>query len=296
MYNISKRRDSSMIRKMKDKKFRQRGVRLNEIANIRNLMNSGQLSLALTKIEHYLKEYGEDSEVLYFYSKLLRKMGRVDEALETLEKILLYENQNDNVSGLVVKKEMFRLYFINDRYQEAYDLFENLKGTFPEMRASDEDTIEKILQIKLGMYNENSEETNHVINRLLHYDEAKAIIHIKEHLYEKEGEYHSVFANIDVEELMVQVKNALPTAHKLQTFSNTDVYLFYFDGIGKKHSNVLQVVTNKGTYEIISMYPTNKHYAGFINKQLYDDYVESEACKTKKISQIDKFKKRYNMK
>ena len=43
-------------------------------------------------------------------------------------------------------------------------------------------------------------------------------------------------------------------------------------------------------------YPIKNAYRCIINDNLYEQYLEEDKAKTKKISQIDKFNKRYGLK
>ena len=86
------------------------------------------------------------------------------------------------------------------------------------------------------------------------------------------------------------------TNNEFKCVAFNDLYMFEFYRIGQDNSNKLMVVTNKGTNEIISMYPTQSNIKCQINDNLYRQVLEEESSKVKKISQIDKFNKRYGLK
>lgn len=282
--------------KLNEKNFKQRGEKLKLIKSIREIIDNGNFSLAIKQMKFFLENYGEDCEVLYLYGKLLRKTERIHESIAMFKKLLIYQKESKlEQYALAANMELFKVYFINDYYQEAYEIFKKLKGKGWKKEYWDEEVIEKILKIKLGIYEENLEGEPLVIEKMLHYCEDVAREHAKKHLYFVTEEWHSMFKNIDFDDLFERVKKALPDAKRIQRFSINDVYLFRFCGIGTNDCDLLQVVTNKGTHEIVTLYPTNTHFIGTINENLYEKYLDDRQPKTKQISQIDRFQKRYNL-
>ena len=66
-------------------KHRQRGSKLYEITNIKEIIELGQFQLAMKKIHEFIDNYGNDIEILYLYGKLLRKTGYVEESINRRE-------------------------------------------------------------------------------------------------------------------------------------------------------------------------------------------------------------------
>lgn len=279
---------------LEDKQIKYKKKRIKSIVSIRNLVEAKQYGLALRDIMRFNEQYGYDCQVMYYYGKCLRKTGRVAEAIEVFSNLIKHQNDyNLQQYDFSVKMELFKVYFINNYYKEAYELFNDLRGNFQESSNFKEYYIERLLQIKLGEYIEDINGEPGTIDRMLHYDENVAIEHMLKHLPDYHDEVCSLFNNINIVDLLERVKKALPNAQKLQRFSLNDVYLFKFSRIGADNSNLLLVVTNKGTYEVVSMYPTNTEFVGAINDNLYNDYLEEKEIGTGKLSQIDKFNKRY---
>ena len=282
--------------KLNSEKYKQRGEKLKLIRSIREIIDEGQLSLAIRKMKSFMQRYGDDCQIMYLYGKILRKTGEIDEAILILKRLLDYQKGHGYEEySIAAKKELFKIYFINDRYEEAYEMFEHVRGQFYLDGKIDEVIMEKILKIRLGIYKEETEKEPIIITKLLHYDEDKTYNHIKRHLEGTAFEGRSVFRDVDINDLFERVKKALPTAKKTQRFSMNDIYVFRFSRIGMDGCNLLQVVTNKGTNEIITIYPTEMDYKGYINNNLYEQYLDDREPKTKKLSQIDKFRRRYSL-
>lgn len=279
---------------LNDEQLKYKSRRFKNIESIRKMVESKKYILAIKDIIKFNEEFGYDCQVIYYYGKSLRKTGRVKEAIEVLSNLLEYQDEyNLKQYYFSTKMELFKVYFINNYYKEAYILFNDLRGSFQESSNFKEYYIERLLKIRLGEYEEDINGEPVSIDRVLHYDEKQALEHIQKHLPDYNDCGCSEFNDINIVDLLERVKNALPLAKKLQRFSLNDVYLFRFSRIGADNSNLLLVVTNKGTYEVVSMYPTTTEYVGVINHNLYNEYLEEKGSNENKMSQIDKFNKRY---
>ena len=92
----------------------------------------------------------------------------------------------------------------------------------------------------------------------------------------------------DIELLMTEVEKKL-TPDKLQKIELVDIYYLDYENIGYamtgEQANKLKVVVIPNTKQIINMYP------------IYDDKNKiEEKPKVKRLSQIEKFNKKYNLK
>lgn len=286
-------------------KYKIRGAKLNEIKNIKEIINQGQFQTAIRKINEFLKTYGDDIEILYLYGKLLRKTDNVEHAISVLKRAKDIINVTEDFSfANAINTELFKVYFINDYYKEAYNLLQECHNMQLYIRdytnthnLPSVDEFKRIVEVRLGIYQETGDESS-IIKKVLYYDRDLALNHVKKHLVEIDYTYkqHSLFNDIDIEKLFKLTEENLKSAKKIQRFSFHDLYMFDFYRIGQDCSDKLQVVTNKGTNEIISMYPTTSNIKCFVNGNLYEQYFGSEPTKTKVLSRIDKFNKRYNLK
>ena len=95
-------------------KHRQRGSKLYEITNIKEIIELGQFQLAMKKIHEFIDNYGNDIEVLYLYGKLLRKTGYVEESINSFKKALeVMQEKNTDFYYNATIAELFKVYFIN---------------------------------------------------------------------------------------------------------------------------------------------------------------------------------------
>ena len=280
---------------MGKEKFKNRGEKIKKIKSIKQLIDDGHFELALKEIRNFLDEFGYDCEVMTNYGKMLRKNNQVSEAIQVLNDLINYQEENNiKHSYVAARRELFKVYFINDYYEEAYKLFNSLDWSVDDPLYSQLEYIEKILKIKVGTYEGNPLEEPPFITKLLYYDEDFSKEHIREHLWKKDKEKHTLFNDIDIDTLIFNVKKVLPESKKIQKFALNDIYLFSFSKIGRDNHNLLKVITTKGTYDIVSMYPADEITKEYINDNLYLEYLEEKNLKIKRLSQIEKFNKRYS--
>lgn len=281
--------------RLNEVKFKNRGVKLKTIISIKKLIDEGQFELALKEIRNFLDEFGFDCEVMTNYGKMLRQNNQVDEAIQVLSDLVDYQEENNiKHSYVAAKRELFKVYFINDYYEEAYKQFCSIEWHPTDPLYSQLGYIETILKIKVGIYDRNPLEEPPFITKLLYYDEDLSREHIREHLWEKDKEKHTLFNDIDIDTLFSNVKKVLPSSKKIQKFALNDIYLFSFSRVGGGNNNMLKVITTKGTNDIVSMYPTDEITKDYINDNLYLEYLEEKNTKIKRLSQIEKFNKRYS--
>ena len=131
---------------------------------------------------------------------------------------------------------------------------------------------------------------------MIKYSKEDGLMHVREHTIKHRVESNnSLFAdNVDIENLFDIATKAVETAKPLPLFAARDSYYFKYPNIGINNEDVFKVVTNKGTNEIISMYPVQElgRFSSFVNNNLFDMYNLQQKPKTKRLSQIDRFKNR----
>ena len=68
-----------------------------------------------------LNEFGFDCEIMTNYGKMLRKNNRVDESIKILSELVNYQEENNiNYSYVAAKRELFKVYFINEFLEEGH--------------------------------------------------------------------------------------------------------------------------------------------------------------------------------
>lgn len=280
--------------------FKQRGQKLKTIKNIHKLSVDDKHFLVIQESLKFFEDYGFDFSINYFYGVSLRKIGQLENSIKVFEKLVnAYDSSEDKrhfYDSSVL--ELFKAYFMNDNYQKAYELWEFVYPLLKERGYICVDDYLIILKIKLGLeVKTNTLEQDVLKSQLTNYDSKLSLMHIKQHTIENdENEINYFDDNIDIEKIFKIASENIFSSKKLTFFSRRDNYVFYFPNIGKNGENLLRVVTNKGTNEIITMYPSNdnKDYTEFINNNLYEEYIYSKESKTKRLSQIEKFKNRFS--
>ncbi|MBE6157316.1 MAG: tetratricopeptide repeat protein [Firmicutes bacterium] len=136
---------------------------------------------------------------------------------------------------------------------------------------------------------DNNDNNNYLEKQYINYDRDETIKHIKEIQFNEESKNVSNFMpSTDIELLMTEVEKKL-TPDKLQKIELVDIYYLDYENIGYamtgEQANKLKVVVIPNTKQIINMYP------------IYDDKNKiEEKPKVKRLSQIEKFNKKYNLK
>lgn len=153
-----------------------------------------------------------------------------------------------------------------------------------------------IAKIKLGLYKKNNN-TGYKCNQLLNYSESEFLKHITKHLESNIGESVSTFnESFDVEKVFKEVKKYIQNGKCYYYECYSDSYIFKFDNCGmfdNKNTNYFIVVTFHNTPYLISMYPCSNTSSNLEYVDL--NYLkETENKNIKRLSQIDKFNKRFN--
>lgn len=278
-------------------KYKERGKKLKEVRNINDLNTSGQYGLVVKSALRFFSEYGFDIAVCYYYAHGLRKLGFVEEAITVLKELVKIQEQYNIRSYFEdAKLELFKAYFMNDHYQEAYELYEQVKSLLDSSKYYSAPAILGFLKSKLNM--QIDEPLNDILfSQILEYSRDYALEHIQKHIVEvPEDDDVSMFADVDIENIFNLAQMVIKDSKKLPVFSLRDAYIFSFPHIGRDGQSVLKVITNKGTNEIISMYPTRENSKNnvFLNDNLFELYIHSHDCKIKKLTQTDKFKLRFS--
>ena len=135
-------------------------------------------------------------------------------------------------------------------------------------------------------------------------EKNETLDHIKNHLYddmeEEQSEERAVFYDdFPIQKVVEEIKRIIPNETGFYKTLVTDTYLFKYDNNGKsaledqpayRNANYFKVVAFHDTNELITMFPVNT-----VHSRYYIDinYLIEEKYPVKKISQIDKFNKRY---
>lgn len=279
--------------------YRLRGKKLKTIKNICKLNEERKNLLVIQEAINFFDTFGFDFSVSYFYGYSLRKIGNLDEAIKVFENLIkTYESDDDKKHFYInTKLELFKTYYINNNFEKAYELWEFVKKLLVEREYFGADDYRVIIETKLGINSKTKTiEQLKLKQQLTDFDPFLSINHIKLHTLELEQEEITFFnEEIDIDKLFNIATNCIENSKMLPIFSRRDNYIYYFPNVGNSGENNLRIVTNKGTNEIITMYPEKdrKYNNDLINFNLYEEYICKNNGKQKRLSQIDKFKNRF---
>lgn len=276
-----------------------------EIKKIIDIMNDDPIT-AKYMFEDYLKRYPRDYSAHIFYASTLITLGDFNSAEKILEHIQILTDNDHNFDNFSDKKKLFEkdLLFTKLRllsYQGKADEIEAIYDEYYQ-KVLDADIhgllfYSKKLQNKLS--NISRDKQSYLFKQMLEYHWDDCFEHIKKHLSDYNLDYDnykiSVFIpNFPINEICNEIRKYIPSSKCTCPGFFEDVYLFKYTGCGKfnyRTTDYFEVVCFHGTADIITIYPViinpNRDYIDL-------EYMKKDThSKVRKISQIDKFNKRY---
>ena len=269
--------------------------------------------VAKLRFEQYLKDYPKDYLTQIYYAAVLITLGEFNEAENILNHVEFLFNSDKQMANKASKETLKKVKdnIITSKmrllsYQEKYnELHEYIQKYFYEIKSMGF-AINPLLYYgrkKLGQIDENKREQHtYIFRQIIRYEEKDFLEHIKKHL----SEYTDNTINPDIsvfkkdfplDIVIEEIKKHIPSDIRLYPNLYSDAYVFRYDNCGKtKNEEVhyFKVACFHNTNEIITIFPEKDcenlpyidlNYLNVNNKP-----------KTKTLSQIDKFNKRYNQK
>lgn len=269
--------------------------------------------IAKAEFETYLEKYPEDYSAYPYYASLLITLQQLPEAEKILNFIKItatqdkqYTNNFNKINNL--KKSIFftqlKLLAYQEKYDEVYQLY------LTHLQEAKILNIQHILfycKKKLGKLNnyQRNDIDSYLRKQIIEYKESDFLEHIQKHLTTKEENYNknitetsdSIFiANFPINEVIKEIKKYIPSDKRLYPGFFQDLYIFKYNGCGRDRNKVVdyfKVICFHNTMNFITMLPTS---------QVQDlPYIDlnyliniSQNSKTKRLSQIEKFNKKYN--
>ena len=264
---------------------------------------------AKERFEEYIKIYPKDYYARAYYAITLTRLGLFDEAEIEYEDIKL-RSQNDtfyntrykNIKGFKYNMIVIEIKLLahKKKYQEIIKLVEDNRNLF------DFDDIRYILyysKMRAGLFTEeNIKNEGYRFMQSYNYSEELFREHIKKHLYEynKDEEVPNQFVfseNFPVDKVIEEIKKYIPSDKKTCPGYFDNYYFFKYDNCGTVNNvktNMFLVITYDDTKDFITMCPVigyEKMDSVDLNYLIDYDTINS---KIKKLSQIEKFNKRFN--
>lgn len=266
-----------------------------------------ELSLKLFNV--YLNKYPYDYTSYPFYIDVLINLNYINKAREIRNKVCKmvmmdtkFQNNTDKMIhfnyGIIYND--IRLSIIDGDYDKAMKLA--LKYEKQLYNIDNSFSIAGIIfycKKKLGLLDpERRDNNSYLFRQILDYHEDDFIDHVNKHLSNNKEENLCVFnSDFPFDKVFYEIKNIIPSNKRIHSGMFDDNYFFKYDNCGRadyKITDYFEVVTLLDSCDFITMYPTN-----ISNTMPYIDlnYLkENKKVNEKRISQIDKFYKRYQKK
>lgn len=262
---------------------------------ILKLIKEKKFEQALVECEKYLVEYPNDVCANVRYADLLMRFGNLEEAEEILNYVPV-TSKTPEVSKEDIKFNKFKLYCYLGKYEECLEMLRNDFGMLENKKYNVTEVL-MFLKKKLGLLMcDNYDGSGYKIGQITNYSESSAIECIKKY-HINNTDYPSCFnKDFPLEQVYYQMRNMLPLEKKSYEKIIENSYIFKYVNNGKIYGNptdYIKVYTLLGTNDILTMFPVkynNREYCTDITPKI------EENVKIKRISQIDKFNKRYGIK
>lgn len=252
---------------------------------VKFLKDDRKYNEALKECDNYLRNHGNDEEILLLKIDILINIGMLNEALDVLEKNSF---NSDNVFYYV---EKFKLYCSLNRYEEALEIGNTIK----ERYNIDSNELNKMMRIILFTLDKdeysrkyNSHKKYYYEAQMDNYNENRAIDYV---ITENNKNKKSGIQYFDNDYACIQifndVKNRMDTASKVPNFMY-DTYYFnykncgYFNGI---ICDYVKVSTIKGTKNIVGLAPVPEPLP--LNNKIINE-------ENKQNDRIKRFNRRFN--
>lgn len=249
---------------------------------------------AINEIQQYLNIYTKDVEGYVLYADILIKINHLEEVECVLNRV---ENIIEETTPILTYEEFKRvkifLLCIQKKYQECYLMLRDNISLFYRRKWS---FYGLMCFLKRHLNKENCrkhKENSYLINQIFSYDEEKAILHKKRHRHNLNHEVFHFADKFPIENVYYYFRKNLPNEKKYINDEITNSYIFKFINsghAGNKMVDFIKVITLLDSNDIITMYP----YENKERREYIDITPElDEPLKRKRISQIDKFNRRY---
>jgi len=261
----------------------------------------GEYNLRMQNIEEAKKYYDMVISTNNMYNtlaylglgRLNTTLGNISLARECYKKVL---EQNDEYYVLCLL-QLSQLELFDGNYEDAFNCFKQIN---PQKIMSP--NVEDYIKLKLTM--EIIFNIPTVVNtskkygtkQLINYNINDAIKHIEYGHKSKQQKGNTIFNDdIDIKKLMEEIPKQL-TLNNLIEISSAAKYSIYFPNVGyidDTQLDYLIVVTELHNRNILTMYPCNKY--GIEELEIEEHIEKPKQKEIKRISQIDKFNKKYSI-
>ena len=260
------------------------------------------------RFKEYLGKYPNDYYARSYYVLLLVRIGKINQAECEYNYIVNKTSSNKDFSQSDKRVNGFlyimalakaKILACQERYQELLEFYHNNIKLFDNR--GDTTLLSYYCRNKLGLITSIDTNAPYRFLQVTDYNEERFLEHIKKHqafYNEHEEEPNSSQFSIDfpIQKIIQEIKKYIPSNKSICLGMFDDAYYFKFDNCGhinSKSTNYFKVMVFHNTQNFITMHPTNNcENLPFIDLNYI--ILNDENIKVKKISQIDKFNKKFN--
>lgn len=265
---------------------------------------------AKKRYDEYLDKYPQDYYARAYYILLLTRIGLFELAQQEydyIEKMIIvntsFSTSDKRAKGFkyIMALAKAKLLAHSEKYQELLDFYYKNQVLF-ESRG-DTKYMSYYCRFKLGKIQSNSynDDSPYRYLQVIRYDEDRFLNHIKKHQADyntdSDDPNKSIFVpNFPIEKIVSEIKKYIPSEQKLEPALFDDIYYFKYDNCGRvnnKMTNYFTVVCFHNTCHFLTMCPANNcEFLPYIDLNYLHE--KDDDSKVKRLSQIDKFNKRFN--
>jgi len=264
---------------------------------------------AKRQMEEYLNNYPSDHSAYTYYAYILIFLGYFEEA----EGILNYVEDAyiSDVNFMKDKKKVslirenlifnkVKLLAYQKRYEELSAFCDENKAIIDKLRLH---SVDFYCKTKLGIpCHSKLERFTYLFKQISNYSEDRFLKHIQKHManfnQNQENPNEFIFVpDFPIDKVLAEVKRHIGSEKKLYSGFYEDLYVFKYNECGRvknKLVNYFRIIALNGTDNFITMFPTDD--CETLPHIDLNYLVQEESPKIKRLSQIDKFRQRYNKK
>ncbi len=264
------------------------------LEKIKKYLQEEKYERALKAFELYFQNYPSDAIAHLYYVDLLMKIGKFEEAEELMERMKAFDNFN-RVGIYFYYTLLIKLKCLKKDFATAFQLLNHV-----DISQFNNVALAYILKQNNKEYPLKDLEDSYTFQQIMDYKEERFLEHVKKHLNTSSIYCISKFnEDFPLQEVWEEMKLSLPTEHRFYQSIPCCYAQFKYDCCGKnqlgENLDYFRVVLINHTKEAITMFPCS--YTECIGYTDLNKKIEMESpvlSQTKRLSQIEKFNKRYH--
>lgn len=255
--------------------------------------------------EDYIQKYPDDYLALSIYVSVLitlKEFTHAKDLLGFLDKKIINENEQVILEHADMKNIDFsriRLMSFQGQYSKLYDFINNNKDLCERYNLNE---VYLLCRKKLGICYDERDGKNYLARQIIKYEKSDMLNKVKYHTADlnnqKGNPYENVFVpDFPLETVIDEIEKYVPSEKSVCPGLLADTYYFRYDNCGKenqKNTDFIKVACFHNTGDIITVCPVviGKNFQ-YVDLN-YLNTNNNSSPKTKQMSRIDKFNKRYN--